>query len=241
MTLINQLESLIQKIKCDKINNIYLLGLNLQDGKIIKIKIYNKIYQHHLRIYEFLYNFGSSECLNLYCEDDIWQKYDPGFSGFTVGLELFLEKNYWNYRYGYGCKKRFNDDIYFQSFIIDQNKNIIDYEIYKYISFDKYKLPINKLKTDLIEVQEKNINNYCYCPKISKHTIHELQINIKNSLNNSNKLIFDNLIDRNLYAVNYGQSENYEKLYILHKNKKSVLEIINTIKKINDLDLLKSA
>lgn len=236
----NQLINIIKPIKYDSSDSIYLVGLNLQNGDIAKIKIYNKIYKHHLKFYEFLYNFGDADCLNLYCENDIWTKYETGFSGFTVGLEIYYKDEVLQYRYGYGCKKQILNYKYFESFIIDKNKKIIDSEIYKYIPFSEYILPVNKLNTDLIEIQEKNINNYCYCPLISKDTIFNLQNKILNCLSEKNKNTISKIITDNIYLVNYGESYNYEKIYLLHKNKRSIQQVINTIIKIQENHCLTS-
>lgn len=239
MILLNQLNNIIKPIQFDSSDNIYVIGLNLQSGKITKIKVYNKIYKHHLRFYNFLYNFAGADCLNLYCENDIWTKYETGFSGFTVGVEIFYANDNLKYRYGYGCKKQVLNNKYFESFIIDKNKKIIESETYKYIPFHEYTLPINKLNTDLIEVQEKNNNNYCYCPLISKNTISELQNKILNCLSKNNQDIINKIITKDIYLVNYGESYNYEKIYLLHKNKRSVQPLINTIIKMKENYLFK--
>lgn len=239
MIQLNQLINIIKPIKYDSPDNIYVVGLNLQNNEITKIKIYNKIYKYHLKFYSFLYDFGGADCLNLYCEDDVWTKFETGFSGFTVGLEIYYINQVLQYRYGYGCKKQILNDKYFESFIIDNNKKIIESETYKYIPFHEYTLPINKLNTDLIEVQEKNNNNYCYCPLISKNTISDLQNKILNCLSKNNQYIVNKIITEDIYLVNYGESYNYEKIYFLHKNKRSIQEVINTIIKIQENHLLK--
>lgn len=239
MIQLNQLINIIKPIEFDTSDNIYVIGLNLKNGKIIKIKIYNKIYRHHLKFYNFLYSFGGGDCLNLYCENDVWTKYEAGFSGFTVGVEIFYLNGDLKYKYGYGCKKEMLNNKYFESFIIDENKKIVESEIYKYIPFSQYILSVNKLNTNIIEVQEKNFYNYCYCPTISKNSIFDLQNKIINCLSNDNKNTIKKIITKDIYLVNYGESYDYQKIYLLHKNKRSIQQVINTINEIQENNFLK--
>ena len=228
------LKNIIQPIIFDSTKNIYAIGLCLKDGEIIKRKIYNKIYEHAPEYTEFLLKFGGEVCRDHYLNSNEWKNYYPGFSGFTVGVEI---TNKHETSYGYGFKDKKDGDIIFRSFLIDEKGSNYESETYKYIISNQIDIPEKKIKTDLLEIKLSDNNSYCYCPKISFLNILEIEDSIKHSLSAKNKFIFDFIkgLDKEFYILNYGVGSDYEKIYLISNNNKDLDNVYYFLDKINHL------
>lgn len=218
------LKNIIQPIIFDFDKNIYAVGLCLKDGQIVKTKIYNKIFEHNDSCAEFLEKFGGQDCRNSYLNTKEWKNYYPGFSGFTIGVEIDNENIH---TYGYGFKDRIEGNLVFKTYLLDFKGLNYESDTYKYINYDEAKIPEKKIKTDLIEIKISDNSCYCYCPKISFSNILEIEDSIKHSLDAANKVIFDFIKDLSVkfYILNYGVNTEYEKIYLISNNNKDINDI----------------
>jgi len=210
------LKSLIQPIVFNGGKNIYVVGLSLENGNINKVKIYNKIYDKNLIYNDYLNKFGGQACLNAYNNTNEWKNLHPGFSGFTIGVEI--DKNN-EYKYGFGYKDKKENQIFFECFYLNKDKNIIAKEKYLYIESEKATIN-NKMQTKIIEIKENNFNCYCYCPEINLKNIKEIENKIELSISQINHKFFKLIkkYSHEFCILNYGVNENEEKIYILSKN-----------------------
>ncbi len=210
------LQNLIQPVVFNGGKNIYVLGLSLSNGKISKIKIYNKIYLHDNIYDNFLKTFGGQVCLNSYYNTNEWKNSYPGFSGFTVGAEITNDNQC---KYGYGYKNKKENEIFFECFYLDEEKNIIAKEKYLYLETEKI-LANNKMKTKLIEIKENDFQCYCYCPKINLINAKEIENKIELCVSKINHQTFKTIKNykEEFYVLNYGVNKNEEKIYLLSAN-----------------------
>ena len=144
-------KDIINPIIFDGGKNIYSAGLSLKEGKIQKIKIYNKIYEHFDAYFDFLLSFGGEECLKYYTDTKEWKKLHPGFSGFTVGVEFSYDsEGKIKLNHGFGFKDFKEGVLTFNAYYINENREIIDHEIYDYLLSSSLKKIDIKMQTHFI-------------------------------------------------------------------------------------------
>jgi len=226
------LKNIIAPIVSDCDTNMYVVGLCLKHGQIIKIKIYNKIFDYNKNNDSLIINFAGDYCYNYYKNTKEWKKLYPGFSGFTIGIECSVyNNNIKNINYGYGFKDISEGKLIFNAYYIDFFKKIYKNEIYDYVEACNLMNFNNKLNTKYIEIKRNNHQSYCYCPKINLQNTKNLENLIFNALETTNNGFINRIkqISNNFSIVNYGISEDYEKIYIISKNKNNVQEIIYLI------------
>jgi len=138
-------KDIINPVIFDGGKNIYAAGFSIKDGKIRKIKIYNKIYEHLDVYFDFLLSFGGEECLKYYLNTKEWKNLHPGFSGFTVGVEFSYDlEGKIQSNHGFGFKDFKENSLTFNAYYLNDNCKIINYEIYDYLLSSK--LILLKLK-----------------------------------------------------------------------------------------------
>lgn len=231
-------ERIIKSIIFDGGKNIYSSGLSIKDGKIQKVKIYNKIYEHSDAYNEFLLNFGGEDCLKYYLNTKEWKKLYPGFSGFVVGVEFYYDSNgEIILNYGFGFKDLKEGVLTFNAYYINNNHEIIGHEIYDYLLSSNFKKIDCKMQTHFIEAKRSNYNDFCFCPSIAHSNITETEDDVRHSLSENNKHIFDFIknIDKNYFILNYGRNENHEKIYLISNKNKEIENIIYLLKSISQL------
>ena len=115
-------KDIINPVIFDGGKNIYAAGLSIKDGKIKKIKIYNKIYEHLDVYHDFLLGFGGEECLKYYTDTKEWKNLHPGFSGFTVGVEFNYDlKGKIQSNHGFGFKDFKENSLTFNAYYLKNN------------------------------------------------------------------------------------------------------------------------
>ena len=222
-------KDIINPIIFDGGKNIYSAGLSLKEGKIQKIKIYNKIYEHFDAYFDFLLSFGGEECLKYYSTTKEWKKTYPGFSGFSIGVEFHYDiDRQLIYNYGFGFKDLKEGVLTFNAYYINENREIIDHEIYDYLLSSSLKKIDSKMQTHFIEAKRLNPNDFCFCPLISHSNTTETEDNVRSSLSGKNKTIFDFIkdIDENFFILNYGRNDDCEKIYLVSDKNKDIQNLI---------------
>jgi hypothetical protein len=217
--------------------NIYSAGLSLKDGKIQKIKIYNKIYEHFDAYVDFLLNFGGEECLKYYTDTKEWKKLYPGFSGFTVGVEFnYDSEGKIKLNHGFGFKDFKEGVLTFNAYYVNENREIIDHEIYDYILSSSFKKTDTKMQTHFIEAKRANSNDFCFCPLISHSNVTETEDNVRHSLCQKNKKIFDFIkdMDKKYFILNYGRNEDCEKIYLISNKNKEIENLIYLLDNVSE-------
>lgn len=218
--------------------NIYALGLCLKDGKIQKTKIYNKIYDHSFIYHDYLSIFGGEECLKFYLSTKEWKNIYPGFSGFSTCVEFYFNNNgkpVLNYAFGF---KDSNEGVLtFNAYYLNEYHEVIGNEIYDYVLSNTMNLPFKKMQTDLIEVKRFQPSSYCYCPKIAHSNRVEIEHNIKYSISEKNRIIFDTIknLNKNYYILNYGINTDYEKIYLVSEENKNINDLFYLLEKVSHL------
>jgi len=241
-------KDIINPVIFDGGKNIYAAGFSIKDGKIRKIKIYNKIYEHLDVYFDFLLSFGGEECLKYYLNTKEWKNLHPGFSGFTVGVEFSYDlKGEIELKHGFGFKDFKEGFLTFNAYYLNNNREIIEHEIYDYLLSNDLKKIESKMQTHFIEAKRLNNNIFCFCPLISYSNIIETEDNVRHSLSEKNKRIFDFIkdIDKNFFILNYGRNDDYEKIYLVSDKNKDIENLIylldNVSEFIDNLPLDKTA
>lgn len=222
-------KDIINPIIFDGGKNIYSAGLSLKEGKIQKIKIYNKIYEHFDAYFDFLLSFGGEECLKYYTDTKEWKKLHPGFSGFTVGVEFSYDsEGKIKLNHGFGFKDFKEGVLTFNAYYINENREIIDHEIYDYLLSSSLKKIDSKMQTHFIEAKRLNFNDFCFCPLISHSNVTETEDNVRHSLSQKNKKVFDFIkdMDKKYFILNYGRNEDCEKIYLISNKNKEIENLI---------------
>ena len=231
-------ENIITPIIFNGGKNIYALGLCLNQGKIQKIKLWNKIYDNSVIYHDHLYSFGGEECLKYYSTTKEWKKTYPGFSGFSIGVEFYYDiDRQLIYNYGFGFKDLKEGVLTFNAFYLNEERKIINDEIYDYVSTNNEQLPLNKMQTDYIEIKRLNPDSYCYCPKIEHNNRREIEHNIQNSLSEKNRSIFFYIKDLNkkYFILNYGVNPSYEKIYLVSEESQNINNLFDLLKNVSHL------
>ena len=229
-------KDIINPVIFDGGKNIYAAGLSIKDGKIKKIKIYNKIYEHLDIYHDFLLGFGGEECLKYYTDTKEWKNLHPGFSGFTVGVEFNYDlKGEIQSNHGFGFKDFKENSLTFNAYYLNDNCKIIDYEIYDYLLSSDLKKIDSKMQTHFIEAKRLNNNIFCFCPLISHSNITETEDNVRSSLSEKNKTIFDFIkdIDENFFILNYGRNDDCEKIYLISDKNKDIQNLIYLLNRVS--------
>lgn len=222
-------KDIINPIIFDGGKNIYSAGLSLKEGKIQKIKIYNKIYEHFDAYFDFLLNFGGEKCLKYYTDTKEWKKLHPGFSGFTLGVEFSYDsEGKIKLNHGFGFKDFKEGVLTFNAYYVNENREIIDHEIYDYLLSSSLKKIDSKMQTHFIEAKRLNPNDFCFCPLISHSNTTETEDNVRSSLSGKNKTIFDFIkdMDKKYFILNYGRNEDCEKIYLISNKNKEIENLI---------------
>ena len=222
-------KDIINPIIFDGGKNIYSAGLSLKEGKIQKIKIYNKIYEHFDAYFDFLLSFGGEECLKYYTDTKEWKKLHPGFSGFTVGVEFSYDsEGKIKLNHGFGFKDFKEGVLTFNAYYINEKREIIDHEIYDYLLSSSLKKIDSKMQTHFIEAKRLNPNDFCFCPLISHSNVTETEDNVRHSLSQKNKKVFDFIkdMDKKYFILNYGRNEDCEKIYLISNKNKEIENLI---------------
>lgn len=222
-------KDIINPIIFDGGKNIYSAGLSLKEGKIQKIKIYNKIYEHFDAYFDFLLSFGGEECLKYYTDTKEWKKLHPGFSGFTVGIEFSYDsEGKIKLNHGFGFKDFKEGVLTFNAYYINEKREIIDHEIYDYLLSSSLKKIDSKMQTHFIEAKRLNPNDFCFCPLISHSNVTETEDNVRHSLSQKNKKVFDFIkdMDKKYFILNYGRNEDCEKIYLISNKNKEIENLI---------------
>ena len=222
-------KDIINPIIFDGGKNIYSAGLSLKEGKIQKIKIYNKRYEHFDAYFDFLLSFGGEECLKYYTDTKEWKKLHPGFSGFTVGVEFSYDsEGKIKLNHGFGFKDFKEGVLTFNAYYINENREIIDHEIYDYLLSSSLKKIDSKMQTHFIEAKRLNPNDFCFCPLISHSNVTETEDNVRHSLSQKNKKVFDFIkdMDKKYFILNYGRNEDCEKIYLISNKNKEIENLI---------------
>ena len=96
-----------------------------------------------------------------------WKKLHPGFSGFTVGVEFSYDsEGKIKLNHGFGFKDFKEGVLTFNAYYINENREIIDHEIYDYLLSSSLKKIDRKMQTHFIEAKRLNTNDFCFCPLI---------------------------------------------------------------------------
>jgi len=230
-------KDIINPIIFDGGKNIYSAGLSLKEGKIQKIKIYNKIYEHFDAYFDFLLGFGGKECLKYYTDTKEWKKLHPGFSGFTVGVEFSYDlEGKIQLKQGFGFKDFKEGVITFNAYYLNNNREIIEHEIYDYLLSSNLKKIDSKMQTHFIEAKRLNHNDFCFCPLISHSNTIETEDNVRYSLSEKNKRIFDFIkdIDKNFFILNYGRNDDCEKIYLVSDKNKDIENLIYLLDNVSE-------
>jgi hypothetical protein len=218
--------------------NIYALGLCLREGKIHKVKIYNKIYDHSYIYYNYLSIFGGDECLKYYLTTKEWKKIYPGFSGFSTCVEFYYDINRNPvFTYAFGFKDSNEGVSTFKAYYLNEYHEVIGNEIYDYVLSNTLQLPPNKMQTDYMEVKRLHPSSYCYCPKIGHSNRSEIEHNVKYSISEKNRTIFDAIknSNKNYFILNYGINIDYEKIYLVSEENKNIDNLFELLKNISHL------
>jgi hypothetical protein len=218
--------------------NIYALGLCLREGKIHKVKIYNKIYDHSYIYYDYLSIFGGDECLKYYLTTKEWKKIYPGFSGFSTCVEFYYDINRNPvFSYAFGFKDSNEGVSSFKAYYLNEYHEVIGNEIYDYVLSNTLQLPPNKMQTDYMEVKRLQPSSYCYCPKIGHSNRSEIEHNVKYSISEKNRAIFDAIknSNKNYFILNYGINIDYEKIYLVSEENKNIDNLFELLKNISHL------
>lgn len=229
-------EDIIKPIVFNGGKNIYALGLCLNQGRIIKIKLWNKIYENLPIYHDYLYSFGGEKCLNYFLKTKEWKKSYPGFSGFATGVEFYYDINQQLvYNYGFGFKDFKEGLLTFNAFYLNQNHEIISNEIYDYVSTNNIKISLNKMQSEYIEIKRLNSNSYCYCPKIEHNNLREIEYDVQQSLSKENKTIFFYIknLSKNYFILNYGINPDYEKIYLVSEENKNIDNLFDLLKNVS--------
>lgn len=234
----NSLTNIIQPVIFNGPVNIYSLGLSLKNGQISKIKIYNKIYQHSDKYHNFLKGFGGDFCLQSYKTTDEWKNLYPGFSGFTVGVEI---RDHNQYRYAFGYKDK-GTEIVFKAYYLNFTKSVVKAELYRYVSSHQLETPKKKMRSDLLEVKDSPELSYCYCPFISHTNITEIEDDVRFSLTEKNRPVFDSIKKAGNFSIlNYGLNSSEEKIYMVSTDdNKDIHKISDLLSRLNERKLLTS-
>lgn len=226
-----QLKNIIQNIKLNGFDNIYALGLNLKDGRIISCKVYNKIYKYDKKYENFLREFGGEKCIEYFSTTNEWMNYYPGFSGFTLGVEIDLKNDDLNHRCGFGFKDKKQGELSFNAFYLNSEKEIVEKEKYKYIYAIDRKDIKNYLEVKWYEVKCGEENNYSFCPKITYNLFPKIEFCILEFLNPLNKNIFNCIkdYDEDFYILNCGENSQSQKIYLIHNENKNINKLIKLL------------
>lgn len=222
-------KDIINPIIFDGGKNIYSAGLSLKEGKIQKIKIYNKIYEHFDAYFDFLLSFGGEECLKYYTDTKEWKKLHPGFSGFTVGVEFSYDlEGKIKLNYGFGFKDFKEGVLTFNAYYINENREIIEHEIYDYLLSSSLKKIDSEMQTHFIEAKRLNSNDFCFCPLMSHSNAAETEDDVRHSLTQKNKKVFDFIkdMDKKYFILNYGRNNDCEKIYLVSDKNKDIQNLI---------------
>lgn len=231
-------ENILRPIKFDGGKNIYAVGLSLKNGAVSRIKVYNKIYAHNDKYQTFLKNFGGQNCVDYYSNSNEWKTLYPGFSGFTVGVEIQQRSQH---RYAFGFKDR-GTEVVFRGFYLNFARNIIQSELYEYLPFEKVRTPKKKMKTDILEVQKAQFLSYCYCPHISHTNVLEIEDDVRFSLTERNRAVFDTIKKSAQFSIlNYGLNPVEEKIYLISsEDNKDITKITDLLSFLERRNLLTS-
>ena len=230
-------ENIITPIIFNGGKNIYALGLCLNGGRIHKIKLWNKIYDNSSVYHDYLYSFGGEECLKYYTNTKEWKKLHPGFSGFTVGVEFSYDlEGEIQLKQGFGFKDFKEGVITFNAYYLNNNREIIEHEIYDYLLSSNLKKIDSKMQTHFIEAKRLNHNDFCFCPLISHSNTIETEDNVRYSLSEKNKRIFDFIkdIDKNFFILNYGRNDDCEKIYLVSDKNKDIGNLIYLLDNVSE-------
>lgn len=226
-----RLNSIIQNIKSNGPNNIYALGLNLKDGFLINCKVYNKIYKQEKKYENFLCEFGGEKCVEYFLTTSEWTNYYPGFSGFTLGVEIDLKNNDLNHKYGFGFKDKKQGELSFNAFYLNEKKEIVEQEKYKYVYAIDRKDIKNYLGVKWYEVKYGEEDNYSFCPKIVYNLFPKIEYNILDFLDPLNKNVFRYIkdYDEDFYILNCGENSQSQKIYLIHNENRNADKLINLL------------
>ena len=141
------------------------------------------------------------------------------------------------YNYGFGFKDLKEGVLTFNAFYLNEERKIINDEIYDYVSTNNEQLPLNKMQTDYIEIKRLNPDSYCYCPKIEHNNRREIEHNIQNSLSEKNRSIFFYIKDLNkkYFILNYGVNPSYEKIYLVSEESQNINNLFDLLKNVSHL------
>lgn len=232
MESLKNIRKLTEKIRFSGPSNIYVAGLCLNNGRVVGHKIYNKILKRDSVYCDFLLSFGGQQCLEFYKTTDQWIPGYPGFSGFAVASQHVKKHNY-----AFGFRDKIKDELVFRTFELDNSNQLSFYfrneNVYKYINASE--VPgsnVFRLKTNLIEIQRNGA--YCFCPKISRESVVGIEYDILNSLDESNRPIYNSIkeTEGEFKVVNFGINPNYQKIYIVSENNTDLDLLLETILKL---------
>ena len=84
------------------------------------------------------------------------------------------------------------------------------------------------MQTHFIEAKRLNPNDFCFCPLISHSNVTETEDNVRHSLSQKNKKVFDFIkdIDKKYFILNYGRNEDCEKIYLISNKNKEIENLI---------------
>ncbi len=220
-------KNLIRRIVTELSSSIYVVGFSVENSKINKIKIYNKIYEETAYHARFVKNFGGNLCHTHFTVIKDWMIPGFSFSGFTIGIEFHIEKDTNKHYCGYGFKKIYGNKELFHSFILNNDKNIITQEDYKYEP--SYGLINKPFDTPIIERKVNSCDDYCFCPASLKKKLKDIQKPLFNCVSLKNQKLIKTIKKHNFSIVNYGESGKEEKIYFLNKNKNKIEPIFELI------------
>ena len=92
------------------------------------------------------------------------------------------------------------------------------------------------MQTHFIEAKRLNNNIFCFCPLISYSNIIETEDNVRHSLSEKNKRIFDFIkdIDKNFFILNYGRNDDCEKIYLVSDKNKDIENLIYLLDNVSE-------
>jgi hypothetical protein len=219
----------ISKLKHDGTKHVYAMGLVLKHGKLVRTKFYTKIYVQSPDYEIFILDFAGQSAVNLYRTKTEWMNLYPGFSGFTLGIEL---DNNDNQRFGFGYRDSKDGQLFFSSFLLNEKREILDRQKYDY--FDKLNVKIsdfNKMErtlsifNDTVKYLEIHDKSWALCPIYNYAGIPQLEHDIWSCLDEENRHIFDKIKkDKKDYKIlNYGSNARGEdKIYLVHQKNREL-------------------
>lgn len=227
----------IDKIIFDGGKNIYALGLSLKDGKISRIKFYNKIYARHDDYTEFLGRISPKCRADYFDSTDEWMELYPGFSGFTVGIELSKQLPI----LGYGYKTKINNKLVFKAkYVMPTYDGRVAEEEYEYLTSLPSYATKKKMRTEYIEAKVGD-KAYCYCPKIGYDSVLSIEDDVKFSLSEKNRRVFCSVKECSAHylVLNYGKNRTEEKIYVLNEeNNRNIDKLIDLTDSLSAQKLL---